>query len=406
MPSAAMNPSGGQNDFFALANSGSTLPLSPNADPRGAPAPLIANTPVGGGKGGGVLGQLMPRPTQGQFAPLAPQGQFNVNQAAAGGLQQAMMGTQAGMGFQPIMTRAIGYNPAQASRYISQYQNPYESQVVQSVLTDLGGAQQQSLNQLGAEATQARAFGGSRHGIAEAETRKSYAQQAADAAAQMRQQGFNTALGAAQAQAAAQTAANQFGATAGMNVQQQNFANQLAALGARQGAASQLGGLASQAFQTGQTIQQQQAQQGLLQQGLQQALIDAARGQYAGYTGAPQAALGAPLAALGATTVPQSTTETKDPGLFSYLQLAAGLPGVSDARLKKNVTAKGKIGNVNFYTWDWNDAGKKIADPAQPTFGVIADELQKTHPHLVARGNDGYLRVNYAGLASDLENAA
>jgi len=359
-----------------------------------------------GGKGGGAVGQPMPNPTQGQFAPLAPQSQFNVNQAAAGGLQQAMMGTQAGMGFQPITTRAIGYNPAQASRYISQYQNPYESQVVGAAMRDIEQQQQQSLNQLGAQATQARAFGGSRHGIAEAETRKGYTQAAADAAAQMRQQGFNTALGAAQAQAAAQTAANQFGATAGMNVQQQNFANQLAALGARQGAASQLGGLANQAFQTGQTIQQQQAQQGLLQQGLQQALIDAARGQYAGYTGAPQAALGAPLAALGATTVPQSTTESKEPGLFNYLQLAASLPGVSDARLKKNVTAKGKIGNVNFYTWDWNDAGKKIADPAQPTFGVIADELQETHPHLVSRGNDGYLRVNYAGLASELENAA
>ena len=286
--------------------------------------PMPQPPALGGGKGGGQ--PSMPRPTQGQFAPLAPQGQFNVNQAAAGGLQQAMMGTQAGMGFQPTMTRAIGYNPAQASRYISQYQNPYESQVVQSVLTDLGGAQQKSLNQLGAEATQARAFGGSRHGIAEAETRKSYAQQAADTAAQMRQQGFNTALGAAQAQAAAQTAANQFGATAGMNVQQQNFANQLAALGARQGAASQLGGLANQAFQTGQTIQQQQAQQGLLQQGLQQALIDAARGQYAGYIGAPNAALQAPLAALGVTPVPQSGTKSLQPGLFNYLQLAAGLP--------------------------------------------------------------------------------
>ena len=286
--------------------------------------PMPQPPALGGGKGGGQ--PSMPRPTQGQFAPLAPQGQFNVNQAAAGGLQQAMMGTQAGMGFQPIMTRAIGYNPTQASRYISQYQNPYESQVVQSVLTDLGGAQQKSLNQLGAEATQARAFGGSRHGIAEAETRKSYAQQAADTAAQMRQQGFNTALGAAQAQAAAQTAANQFGATAGMNVQQQNFANQLAALGARQGAASQLGGLANQAFQTGQTIQQQQAQQGLLQQGLQQALIDAARAQYAGYIGAPNAALQAPLAALGVTPVPQSTTQSQQPGLFNYLQFAAGLP--------------------------------------------------------------------------------
>jgi hypothetical protein len=29
----------------------------------------------------------------------------------------------------------------------------------------------------------------------------------------------------------------------------------------------------------------------------------------------------------------------------------------------------------------------------------MADELQETHPHLVHRGADGYLRVDYGGLA-------
>ncbi len=66
-------------------------------------------------------------------------------------------------------------------------------------------------------------------------------------------------------------------------------------------------------------------QQGLMQQGLQQQLIDAARGQYAGAVGAPQQSLGLPLAALGATPVPQSTTQTQKPGLFNYLQLGASL---------------------------------------------------------------------------------
>jgi hypothetical protein len=28
----------------------------------------------------------------------------------------------------------------------------------------------------------------------------------------------------------------------------------------------------------------------------------------------------------------------------------------------------------------------------------MADELMETHPHLVARASDGYLRVNYGGL--------
>ena len=86
-----------------------------------------------------------------------------------------------------------------------------------------------------------------------------------------------------------------------------------------------MGGLGQQAFNTSQAIQQQQMQQGLMQQGLQQQLIDAARGQYAGYTGAPQQSLGLPLAALGAAPAPQSTTQTQKPGLFNYLQLGASL---------------------------------------------------------------------------------
>ena len=55
------------------------------------------------------------------------------------------------------------------------------------------------------------------------------------------------------------------------------------------------------------------------------ALIDAAKQQYAGYTNAPAAALNAPLAALGVTPVPQSTTNSMQPGLFNYLQLGAGM---------------------------------------------------------------------------------
>jgi len=187
----------------------------------------------------------------------------------------------------------------------------------------------------------------------------------------------------------------------------QTFGNlQLGQQQTQMAGAAQLGQLGQQAFNTGQAIQQQQMQQGLLQQGLQQALIDAAKGQYAGYTGAPQASLGAPLAALGAMPNVSTTTQSQSPGLLNYLQLATMLPGLSDVRLKTNITPKGEKGGVKFYTWDWNKTGKKIADPAQPTFGVIADELQETHPHLVSRGDDGYLRVNYAGLASELENAA
>ena len=272
-------------------------------------------------------------------------GGFNVNQAAASGLQGSMQGTQAAMGYQPMQVRATDYSAAQmgpagqvAGADLSAYTNPYESQVVQQSLTDLGGAQEKALNQMGAQATAARAFGGSRQGIAEAETRKSYADQAARMVSGLRQSGYQQAQQLAgqdiarqmQADAANQAALNaqrMFGASQGMAAQQLNQGAGLQGAQFRLGAAGQMGNLGQQAFGTSQAIQQQQMQQGLMQQGLQQQLIDAARGQYAGYTGAPQQSLGLPLAALGATPVPQTTTQSQKPGLFNYLQLGANVIG-------------------------------------------------------------------------------
>jgi len=272
-------------------------------------------------------------------------GGFNVNQAAASGLQGSMQGTQAAMGYQPMQVRATDYSAAQmgpagqvAGADLSAYTNPYESQVVQQSLTDLGGAQEKALNQMGAQATAARAFGGSRQGIAEAETRKSYADQAARMVSGLRQSGYQQAQQLAgqdiarqmQADAANQAALNaqrMFGASQGMTAQQLNQGAGLQGAQYRLGAAGQMGNLGQQAFGTSQAIQQQQMQQGLMQQGLQQQLIDAARGQYAGYTGAPQQSLGLPLAALGATPVPQTTTQSQKPGLFNYLQLGANVIG-------------------------------------------------------------------------------
>ena len=336
---------------------------------------------------GGVAGVDFPRRGEegsfyGQqaqaFTPsIAPQGNFNVNQAAAGGLQQAMQGTQAAMGYSPAQIQATGYNPTMQSSVGSQqgfgynagqlagsdlsaYENPYEDQVVQNTLRDIGSAQEMSLNQMGAQATQANAFGGSRHGIAEAETRKNFADQALNSVAGLRQQGFNQALQNRQFDIGQQTAADQFGANSAqaaqaaniarlqninaqnaaaqtganqylsnnlMSAQQQNIANQMSNQGARLGAANQMGALGQQAFNTGQAIQNQQAQQGILQQGMQQALIDAAKAQYAGYTGSPMQALSAPLAALGSVPNQSSTTNSMKPGLFNYLQLGANVIG-------------------------------------------------------------------------------
>ena len=231
--------------------------------------------------------QAMPQPqAQAQFAPMAPQqqGGFNVNQASAGALQGALGATQQAM---------------QGPLNIGAYANPYTSAVIDRTQQDIERQRQMATNTLGAQATAAGAFGGSRQGVAEGVMAGEYGRMAGDIAAQQRQANYSQALQAAMADRQA-----------------------------RLGAASQLGGLGQQAFQTGQTIQQQQAQQGLLQQGIQQALIDAAKGQYAGYTGAPTQALQAPLAALGVTPSQSTTTEAMQPGLFNYLQLGASMvPG-------------------------------------------------------------------------------
>ncbi len=342
-----------------------------------------------------------PAPTQGQYAPLTPQGNFNVNQAAAGGLQQAMQGTQAGMGFQAQGVGPTGYQAGQlAGANLSAYTNPYESQVVDQSLADLERTRLMQQNQLGAQASAAGAFGGSRQGIAEAETNRAFADQAARTASGLRQSGFQNAQQMALTDIGATNQARQFGAQQAMTAQQLNQMAGLQANQQRLGAASQMGQLGQQAFNTGQAISQQQMQQGLMQQGLQQALIDAARGQYAGFTGAPQQALALPLAALGATPNQSTTTQSKNAGLFDYLSLGA-MAYASDIRLKKDIKLLGKERGHNVYSWEWTDEGKRIADPSQPKVGVMAQELQETHPHLVKLGADGFLRVDYSGLAAE-----
>jgi hypothetical protein len=293
---------------------------------------------------------------------------------SAGALNSAMAGTQANMGYQPMTATGMGYDPAQisgvgpiaaqnvtagqiAGSNLGAYTNPYERQVVDQSLADLSRANQMAMQGLGAQASAARAFGGSRHGVAEAETNRAFADQAARMSAGLRQAGFNQALQSAQfdigsamqaalanqganlqagttnaanmlqtqlANQGATSAARQFGAGA-MN--QASLANQQAGLAANQqrlGAAAEMGNLSNLGFNQGMAITNQQMQQGALQQALQQQLIDAARAQYGGFVGAPMNSLQAMLAAVGAGNMgQQSETKTRQPGLFDYLTLAA-----------------------------------------------------------------------------------
>ena len=404
--------------------------------------------------------QSAPTPMPSAINPAAAN---NVFKQASGALTDAMGGARNIMGFQgqqvdtqfgydpQQVDTQFGYDPQQVGTQfgytpdavaaqqavggIGTYMNPYTQQVIDTSMGDLERQRQMQMNQLGAQASAAGAFGGSRQGVAESLTNEAFARQGGQLAAGLRQQGFQTALGASQqdvanqmqaalANQSARSAAEQFGQATGLQGQianqgafgrAQEFgqgmtldaqqANQQAAQQAanlRLQASGQLGGLGQTGFGMGQGIIGMQQQQGLLQQQNNQRLIDAARAQYGGFANAPQTALNTRMGATSAGNFNQgSTTETRNPGWFDYLQAGAqagATYAASDRRLKTNVTPIGERSGVKIYSWDWTDEGKRIASPDQPTVGVMADELMETHPHLVHRASDGYLRVNYGGL--------
>jgi hypothetical protein len=224
-----------------------------------------------------------------------------------------------------VFDQAAGaYSTALRGPNIGQFFNPFTQNVTNRTMADIGNAQQMAQNQLGAQATQARAFGGSRHGVAEALTNQGFIKQMADTSANMNMQGFNTALGAAQ--------------------QQQGM----------------MSNLAGQGFGFGQALNQQQMQQGQMQQAIQQALIDAARGQFSGFANAPLQSLSAPLAAVGASNMGQQTqTSSSSPGLLGILGTGASiLGGLSGCWVAREVYGEDDWRWVQFRHWLFTSAPK------------------------------------------------
>lgn len=89
---------------------------------------------------------------------------------------------------------------------IDRFQNPYQQDVIDATLADINRQQQLALQQGGDQAYNARAFGGSRQGVADALTREAYDRNATGAVANLRSQGYQSALAAAQNEAAQQNA--------------------------------------------------------------------------------------------------------------------------------------------------------------------------------------------------------
>ena len=259
----------------------------------------------------------------------AAQGAISQANTAANNLAQPYRGNTVA-GLDPLQTQMIGLtgqnvgatNPAfqqagqragQVAGYTPQnflsgpgigaYMNPYLQNVEQAALGNLDQAYKQTLNTIGDRAINARAFGGSRQGVAEGVAASETARQMGDLSAQIRAQGYGQAAGMMQSDMDRALQGQQ------LNLQAAGMQGDLANAG--QNAYLQ----SIQAAMSAGQINQAQAQ----------ALLDQAENQYNAMRNVPLEQLNIKLAALGGTQVPTSSTQTsRTPTSGNFLTGALG----------------------------------------------------------------------------------
>lgn len=203
------------------------------------------------------------------------------------------------------------------ARSMNSYLNPYQQQVIAQTQGRMRDQTEYDLDAVSAQAQNAGAFGGSRHGLVESQVRDNAARNMAEMTNSMNMQGFNTAAGLG-----AQDVQNQFMGAGGLA----NAAGQLQGVAGGLGnIASQYGSLAGQQFGLGQNIMQNQMNTGNMQQMMNQQILSGAGGQFGQTMNYPMQMLNQQLAALSGNPLGGESTTTTTPGLFDYLGLAAGV---------------------------------------------------------------------------------
>lgn len=230
--------------------------------------------------------------------------------------------------------------------------------------------------------------GSSRAGVAQAIAARDASEQMANNEANIRANAYNNALNQSQ------------------SVLNQNIQNQLTGL---QGTA-QLGnqiynntgnyintimGQLAPSLQSAQLQQMIQGQQQTDQIGQRDFLANLISSYYLPVSGS--------VGGMGGFTTGTGTQTTPGGSTFGSILGAGQAAGniwnsFSDKRLKKNIKYIGTEAGHKIYTWDWTKRGEEIAGK-QPTRGVIAQEVMKTHPDAVTKDpSTGYLVVDYTKL--------
>jgi hypothetical protein len=218
----------------------------------------------------------------------------DINTMAAEGIYAAGATTADELGFQEGQIATTDLDP---------YMNKYTQQVIEANEADILRGADKGMDMLGAQAQAANSFGGSRHGIAMGEMGRDVVGELAKSSAMLRKEGWDSATGLAKDDIMGRFE----GSTQRMN------------------AANQLGNISNLGFGMGQDVSDRLERQGTTQQALEQALIEAGKGQFDAYNNLPAETLAMLNAALGVTPYGQTQTDTKNPGLFDYLTLGASM---------------------------------------------------------------------------------
>jgi hypothetical protein len=185
--------------------------------------------------------------------------------------------------------------PGAIASSMNTYMSPYISQVINDSVGRLRDRKAIDMNAIGANAAQSGAFGGSRHGLVEAETLDNYGRSEDELISRLLQQGFDT--------------------SAGLSVQEQQL---------KQQGAQGLMGLGQTATGIGQSVNNAQMQAGTMQQQLLQAILGQGSGQFDAYQNSPMDAVQKMLSAISGNPLAGNVTQSYKPGLFDYLGMATG----------------------------------------------------------------------------------
>jgi len=311
--------------------------------------------------------------------------------------EAAFQYTQAGIGAtQPVFGQAIQtasdvsqYNPMGVTApnflqgNIGAYMNPYIENVENAALSRLQGATQTAVNRIGDQALAARAFGGSRQGIAEGVALGEAARSAGELSANLRSQGFGQAAQLLQ--------------TDQQRALQAQLANQQAGLaGAQQrlSAAGQLADLSGEYQRSRQLDAALLENIGQQRQAQQQAALDEAYRRFQEQQNYPIEMLNLRLGATSAT--PYSTTSTGTQfvprgnaflqGLGAVGSAATGAAALyplifSDERMKTDITKVGRDKETGLDMYAYRYKGDPKTYPK--VVGPMAQDIEKKYPEQV-----------------------